>query len=146
MWRPAPVERVSVLEAGGVKLYHFTTEQLWRRIRRQGLTLGVVPVSRDRRGVSLLTGYQWLTENPEFSPDWATRNLIGYRRDDVRITVDIPGAASGRLRRWDDIAPRICGNMLAELNHGFAHDEWWLYEGKVHPAWFSGVAFRREAA
>lgn len=129
-----------------MRLYHFTTERLWRRVKRQGLTLGMVPIDRSRLGVRMLTGYQWLTENPDFAPDWATQNLIGYRRDDVRIAVEFPHEVLSRLHRWDDIGPRVCGNMLGELNDGFAHHEWWLFEGKVHPAWFVEVTKREAAA
>lgn len=122
-------------------LYHFTTASLWRQIRREGLTKGVVPVEFDGERAVIIRGYQWLTENPSFSPDWNTTTLISYRRDDVRIAIEIPEAVRQRLVKWDDVGHRMT-RMLEDLNDGRAHHEWWLFHGKVHPGWFRDITWR----
>ena len=107
------------------RLYHFTAPEAMRRIRREGLTAGLVVVPPPfappsyRLGdylpplpgqpPSAFAAYaytgQWLTDDPDWRQAWATRDAIDADRTAWRVTVAVPADAE-RLTSWYGFATR----------------------------------------
>lgn len=102
-------------------LYHFTSGDRVKAIKRDGLTLGMVilpppyapapyrlgdalPRRPDQppgtQAFAAFTG-QWLTDDPDFRQAWATRALIPDDRTAWRVRVRVPREVK-LLVRWSD--------------------------------------------
>ncbi len=132
-------------------MYHFTSHEFYPRIEREGLSKGGVPTALvpDGQGgtkVRMMKGVQWLTIDPEFDTQtWATLStgIVGsmIRKNDWRITIDIPNLALFRLYTWQEFAARhrlpyadACNNhpMLGKRQTQF----WRVYGGHIPTGWF----------
>src|SRR5262245_22770331 len=154
-------------------LYHFTSPDRVGRIERGGLTerLGIVPppwaplTSRPGDPVPPLPGQppgtaavaaypgQWLTDDPDFRQEWATRSTIPHDRTAWRVRVEVPPRGTELLVAWPDFVGRkrldqrwplwladFEGRTLPE-GEGGAYggrpdpSRWWVYLGLVPPQW-----------
>lgn len=85
--------------------------------------------------------YRWITKNGAFNQSWDTGNLIKYRRDDVRITLDVDG---GKIIPW----VKYCAGYenhpwIRALNHhSFDYQNWYLHEGDILIEQFKEIIFR----
>jgi hypothetical protein len=117
-------------------LYHFTARRFVSGIRKDGLTRGMVPVSLSPPRV--VSGYQWLTSNPDFAQEWAEgTGRLPYRRDEVRIAVDVPAVEQYRLTGrlgWTLLTP-----LAADLCACGDPDHWYVFRGDVPPSWLRDI-------
>lgn len=126
-----------------IKLYHFTSGQHMALIHLSGITKGVIPWSMDGEGkVGMVAGWQWLTQNPDWQQDWARRTPLSkltFRRDEWRITVEIPEAQVRRLISWREM-DRTRRPQSADYINAFKDAPLWhLFKGEIPPAWFAAV-------
>lgn len=70
-----------------MRLYHFTNRMFLFGIMKEVIRLGMIPVSMKPEFV---TGYQWLTVNPDFQQSWNGRVLVKYDRAEIRLTIEVP--------------------------------------------------------
>lgn len=124
-----------------MKLYHFAAAHMLDGIRAEGLTRGCIPrFGADGKPVALCMGWQWLTDNPAWEQSWNTREYVPYSRTACRLEVCIPKTARQRLKRWLDVCAEF-GPWTADiLNVGYTPEEWFVFHGRIPPAWFRGVA------
>lgn len=132
-----------------MRLYHFTANRFLPAIRAEGLTRGFLPLSITPPRVR--PGYPWLTTNPDWGQEWAEgTGVLPYRRNEVRLSIDIPEA-----RRRDVIHWLIEGPMLSpayqDLSAFGDPQNWRLWHGVIPPEWIAAVEFnpayvRRESA
>ena len=118
-----------------LRLYHFTRPQSIASIRKKGLNMGDVPVTKS----AIPTGEDfnnavWLTEQgtPEPQAGWIGQT----NKAEMRLTVDIE-ASDMDLWRWRDLAYhlRVESGWYQTLNQsggGFA-DKWFVYCNKPIP-------------
>lgn len=129
-----------------IKLFHFTSGQHLPLIHVQGITKGVIPWSQNEAGeageVGMVGGWQWLTQNPDWQQDWARptpASSLTFRRDEWRITVEIPEAQARRLVSWREM-DRTRRPQSAEFINAFKDAPLWhLYKGPIPPDWFAAV-------
>lgn len=132
---------------GGVenrmKLFHFTAERFANRIRRDGITIGVIS-QFDEHGqfTGIVKGWRWLTDDPDFShQSWNERITIPYDRCAVRFTVDIPDSSKHRIHSALEVLTDVYPNSRFLLNWPFSRS-WWLYKGRIFPAWLTECVLR----
>ena len=123
-----------------MRLYHFTAAHLLPAVRKEGLTLGSIPVFKDERPVNLIPGFQWLTTNPSFEQEWQSGGRLPYRRNAYRITVKIPRAHDGSLVPWLAMCPHIPGGDI--LNALGDPENWMIFGGRIPPGWFREIVGR----
>jgi hypothetical protein len=115
-----------------MRLYHFTSLELSRRIDKEGLIIGGVyiparPIDR------VYPGFIWLTDDPIFkAQNWATNHtgLVGNRTE-VRYTVEVTDAIP-----WNEAAQKIFNlsrTFLLQYNlmGGSDGTHWYLYKGGI---------------
>jgi hypothetical protein len=116
-------------------LYHFVAIHLLEAVKREGLTLGVLPL-RDGKRVFIAKNCQWLTRNPDFGAQhWATfRRTLPYDRTAYRINVVIPKAHRIYLKPW----PELC---LPDnyLNETLGWQDWYVFVGRIPAGWFREI-------
>lgn len=126
-----------------MKLYHFTSPLHIEDVRREGITLGAVPMFDGN--LRLVPGHQWLTVDPRFDQQhWATRNVVKYDRAAHRITVKIPRSAGGLLTPWAIFAEFLVKHgaerqFIQELNSVGGSEHWYIYSGGIRPGWLREV-------
>ena len=123
-----------------MKLYHFAAAHMLNGIQAEGLTRGSIPrFDAHGKPVVLCLGWQWLTDNPAWEQSWNTRTFVPYSRTAYRIEVRVPKSAHTRLKRWLDICGGF-GPWTADiLNNGYTPEEWFVFCGRIPPAWFRRV-------
>lgn len=115
-----------------MRLYHFTSRELSRRIDKEGLTSGGVylparPIDR------IYSGFIWLTDDPRFeAQNWASNHtgMVGDRTQ-IRYTIEIDDAVP-----WNEAAKKIFNlprTFLLQYNlmGGSDGTHWYLYKGKI---------------
>ena len=123
-----------------MRLYHFTAAHLLKRIKKEGLTMGAIPLSLNP--VRIKSGYRWLTTNREFEQSWNTMTMLKYDRAAYRITIDIP-EDDRRLMKWTLAGPVIAPEVYDTLSRYGDPDAWYLYEGNIPTRWFGEIVRRR---
>ena len=124
-----------------MKLYHFTARHLLEGCKAKGLILGCVPWIGASGKLELINGYQWLTTNPEYQQEWCNPEFsnLEYRRNAVRITVEIPLCFAKRVKQWLAFCK---GNTLAKDLNAFGDPQnWRLFKGAVSASWFTAIDF-----
>lgn len=125
-----------------MKLYHFCTKESLESIKKEGLTLGVIPVIKGDQ-VNVSQGFQWLTSNPSFVQEWDQGNLP-YKRTDCRITVKIP-KTNESLIKWTDLCNAGLLKETAAILNSFGDPEnWYVYKGRIKPNYFREVLCKKE--
>jgi hypothetical protein len=122
-------------------LYHFTPQHTLQGIMRTGLRLGVMPWNLTNGKVGFQPGWQWLTRNHEFGQEWCARMnaKLPFRRDDFRITINVPKIAEGRVISWREIA-RVHSPASVEYIASFPeHPDWYVFRGPIPQPWFLAV-------
>lgn len=123
-----------------VILYHFVPAHLLEIIKREGLTLGVLPVKEGKKWSDsgkeyLLKNVQWLTKNPDFSAQfWAVKVIFNYDRTAYRITISIPKSHRSKLLRWS-----IVSTPDNYLNRCPGWQDWYIFKGRIPPGWFRKI-------
>lgn len=125
-----------------MKLYHFTAEHLWERIKTEGLTKGGVVQSLFPPKIKM--GYRWLTKNPEFQQSWNAQFMVKYDRAAVRITIEIPGGVCNpRLICWEHYGRELTlPETYAGLNRYGDPQNWYVFKGNIPTVWFTEVTKR----
>ncbi len=121
-----------------MKLFHFTSSQHAEGCRREGLTKGAIPMMVEGK-YGLSHGWQWLTSNPDFKQEWANPDFstLPYDRTGVRFTIVIPKTARSNLYRWLDVSK---SPLIDPAMNAFGDPEnWWVFKGRVKPAWIRKV-------
>lgn len=120
-------------------------------IRIMGLTRGMIPVLKAGRNgdrkedFSVLPGYQHLTANKSFAQSWEEHSHLPYRRNAVRLTVKIPKAHRTNLFYWLRFCEAVNLNSARVLNSYGDPENWFVYRGRIPPAWFRAIDFQPEA-
>jgi len=126
-----------------MKLYHFCSRHHIEQIKKQGLTLGRIPIPDIT--LQQVNGFvkpcQWLTENPDFIQSWEQYSSLPYRRNDYRITIKIPKGHRDKLHRWEGICESTARLKRAAmiLNMFGDPENWWCYMARVKPNWFREI-------
>ena len=126
-------------------LYHFCAAHLLADIKREGLTLGKLPLiergpERHIDYTRYVEGYQWLTAEPDpKKQSWATQIHIRYSRTAYRLTVKIP---LNRLRKLHK-AVNFVRHLKAEQRHIVENwagsEDWYMYRGTVPSQWITKI-------
>ncbi len=123
-----------------MKLYHFAAAHMLDGIRAEGLTRGCIPrFGSEGKSVAMRLGWQWLTTNPAWEQSWNTCVMVPYSRTAYRIEVCIPKSARARLNRWLGICDEYGPWTVDILNVGYTPEEWFVFDGRIPPAWFRSV-------
>lgn len=116
-----------------LELYHFTSPVHLPGILKEGITKGVIPLS----GLpfpKFLTGYQWLTTNPNFKQSWNEGSTLPYDRNAYRLTIKIPNFHILKIKRWTQVCHKL--TPLADDLNGFGDPEnWRVFKGVVRLQW-----------
>jgi hypothetical protein len=122
-------------------LYHFTARALLPKIRREGLTKGMIPWGETRDGrVICKTGFQWLTRTQQWSDQtWALRGSMPISKNSIRITVLVPKEWEGKVAAWTAIIRRYNPPFAEEMNQGMDYRNWVLFSGRIPPRWFLAI-------
>ena len=122
-------------------LYHFTSEQLIGKVRRQGLTRGMIPWDIDPQTLEVRTqsGYQWLTCEKSYEQPWALLGNLPHARNRYRITIVIQGTAQQRLAPWTEICKRFSPESAEDLNRCPGWADWFVFKGRIPPQWFLSI-------
>lgn len=122
-----------------MKLYHFTAAHLIDRIKKDGLTLGCIPLSIDPPNIS--KGYQWLTANKLFDQEWCKYSTLPYNRNDYRITIKIPKSHRDKLIPWIPLWEELKKHVLLikHLNDFGDPENWYVFNGNIPTEWFRQI-------
>lgn len=122
-----------------MRLYHFTAERFVESILRDGLTRGAVLVRWSHPIIEMAKGYQWLTVCGEWrSQTWCEgTGTLPYRRDEVRMTVDVPDGDPNVLR-WIEVGSKLSREWRTLNSYGDPWN-WRLYRGDVPASWIKSV-------
>ena len=101
-----------------MKLYHFCTKESLESIKKEGLTLGVIPVKVGSE-MKEARGFQWLTKNPDIS------------QGECRITIKIP-KTSKDIISWDELRKLLNGASID-------NPDWYVYNGRIKPNYFREI-------
>lgn len=130
-------------EWGDMKLYHFTAKHLWRKIKKQGLTLGAIPISLYPPEIK--PGYIWLTSSDNWDqPSLQGTGALRYGRTEVRIEVEIPEEVKHRLYKFID-HPELTP-LFDVLTSKGDPENWYVLQGIVPTGWFRKVSYDRNQA
>lgn len=122
-----------------MRLYHFTAARFVPSIRRDGITRGFVLVSYEP--LALLDDYRWLTVNGLWSQEWAEgTGRLPYRRDEVRITVNVPASHENRVHDWT-VVGKLISLEWQMLNMFGDPENWRLYRGDIPKSWLSTIEY-----
>lgn len=121
-----------------MQLYHFTALHLLPNILNQGITLGMVPVNYKPQ---FITGYQWLTVNPDFQQSWNGQINVKYDRAAVRLTIEIPSIWQNKVQNWLQVCRKL-SDVHDDLNCFGDPENWRLFKGVIRPAWIKSVVKR----
>lgn len=114
-------------------LFHFCPAHMAPSILTHGLTRGFVLLSDNP--IQMNPDYRWLTTNPEWAQEWAEgTGRLPYKRNEVRLTVEIPDMHTNRILRWTVSGPLItpCYAVLSSFGDP---DNWRLFRGDILPQW-----------
>lgn len=127
-------------------LYHFCAERFLKSIRKNGIRFGKIPYGipydETRMKVKFLTGYQWLTSNPEFNQSWNENSSLSYDRTEYRITVNLPNEVRHCLLKWTEFGKD--NPLYNDLSLYGDSENWYLFKGVVIPYWFSKIESKRQ--
>jgi hypothetical protein len=130
-----------------MKLYHFTAAHLIDRIKKEGITLGGIPLSLPPHP-RVEWGYQWLTSNPDFKQAWCDPEYktLPYNRNDYRITVSIPKTSHDTLIRWIPLWERLQKYIpiIKHLNDYGDPENWYVFYGRIPMGWFREITINPE--
>lgn len=122
-------------------LYHFTAKRFLESIKRQGLTRGMM--LKSIQPLQFLPNKQWLTTKKEFDQGWSIgTGRLSYKRNEVRLTVEIPIDAQGNLKPWTQmrfLVPLVANDL--EDSDLADPENWWIYQGKIKPKWITEIKF-----
>lgn len=119
-------------------LYHFCPVHMVESIRKNGLTLGKVPVMGDGH-YSFIDNCQWLTNDKDpKKQSWATSQLIPYSRTAYRLTIEIPASRRKRLVRAIDFVKVLPEDAREVVTAWPGHEHWYIFRGRIPPAWIVG--------
>lgn len=121
------------------KLYHFCAKRMLFNIKKEGLTLGAIPVLKDGK-FAVMNGWQWLTSNEDFDQSWNKHSTLPYKRNDYRIEINIPKDHHKNLIYWLDASkmPELKESAAILNSHGDPKN-WWIFKGRIKPGWFKEV-------
>ena len=131
-------------------LYHYTGLDHLEGIRRDGLTLGMLPLWA-AGGWQIRRGYQWLTDDPNWKQGWATDQIGACGdRTSVRVAVEVPESERRNLFRWNTFALAVLGldrHALDSFNAAGGSDgqSWWVYRGPIPVDWLREWESKPEA-
>jgi hypothetical protein len=126
-------------------LYHFTTKKLYRGIKSQGLMLGRIPTGIVGGKIIFLEQYQWLTANPDFNQEWCKYGTLPYKRNEVRLTIEIPESMRENLYNWMDVCKvEVSPKFEEALNLYGDPENWRVYKGCISPYWIKEVVKNNE--
>lgn len=121
-------------------LYHYTANLLRPKICAKGLTKGVLPWSmHDGKPAGLVGGWQWLTQNPDYNQAWAQPmpfSNLPFRRDEWRITIDIPAEQIEHLIHWPKMRDKYHPASEVFIDSFKDSQIWYLFGGVIRPSWF----------
>lgn len=121
-----------------MKLYHFCAKHLFERIKKEGLTLGCIPII-EGDNYKIARGFQWLTSNPSFEQEWEKYSTLPYRRNYYRITIKIP-KKDKNLLKWIELSKTKALQETAETLNAYGDPEnWYVYKGAIKPNYFRKV-------
>ena len=113
-------------------LYHFTAKHLARKIKKEGLTLGGLPLSLNPPRIEW--GWIWLTSKSGFDQECLEgTGRLPYKRNEVRITVKFPDLALGCLYKFDE--HKNLTPLYEDMTMFGDPENWWLYKGKIPKGW-----------
>ena len=121
-----------------MKLYHFTSTHHVDKCLQEGIKLGSIPVVEDN-SFKLISGYQWLTSNPDFKQEWANTeySTLPYDRTAHRLTIIIPKTDRKNLYKWQDVCETF--NIDEYMNAYGDPENWYVFEGRIKPSWIRSV-------
>lgn len=118
-------------------VYHFCCKRDAKRIMKEGITLGHIPIWDDKNQRFVLrAGFQWLTTDSD--PDaqsWDTHYLLRYSRTEVRIKIDIPDAWLDHLldmHEMQQLIPQINPKLYEDW---YGNENWRVYRGSIPKKW-----------
>lgn len=122
-------------------LYHFTPAHTLQGIMNKGLRLGVVPWNQVNGKIGFQRGFQWLTTNHEFGQEWCVKMdaRLPFRRDEFRITINVPKLAEKGLVSWRQLANSNNPQSREYIESFPEHRDWWLFRGPIPQPWFLAV-------
>lgn len=134
-----------------MKLYHYTARHHYEGgdahagpgILHRGLLPNIHPY------IDLRGGMVWLTDSEEWQQSWSTGSVPGVDcdRTEVRVEVVIPKADRFRLKPWREVRWRvITDGMRRDLEEYGDPDRWFVYVGRIPPAWIRGIESRDKVA
>lgn len=122
-----------------MKLFHFTAKRFLDSILKQGITRGCMVKSMNPP--SFIMNKQWLTKNDSFDQGWAIgTGRLPYKRNEVRLTVDIPDDKIENLKPWTQmrfLVPLVANDLEAS-DLADPHN-WYIYQGEIKPNWIVDV-------
>lgn len=120
-------------------LYHFCPAHLLEGIKREGITLGKLPVILES-GTLLYDGCQWLTEEPDpAKQSWATSHAIGYSRTACRISIWIPKRHLRHLWKATDLVPILPERSRPFITDWTGSEAWYAFLGKIPAKWIQKI-------
>lgn len=121
-----------------MKLYHFTSPLHVDGCKKEGVYKGVIPLYQNGN-LGVLSGWQWLTANPDFNQGWANTefSILPYDRTAFRIEIVIPKTARKRLYKWLDICSRF--PIDQHLNTYGDPKNWYVFDGRIKPGWIRQI-------
>ncbi len=132
-------------------LYHFTSYHLVEKIRREGLTRGMIPWAINPKNGRVVRhhGYQWLTSNAAFDDQtWCLLGNSPIARNGYRVTVAIPNHEQRKVVAWPEFARRMHPECEDDFNSISGSGDWKLFVGVIPTTWFlevkrnAGLPFR----
>lgn len=122
-------------------LYHFCPEHARAGIAAKGLRLGVIPWNMNGGKIGFQPGWQWLTANSEFGQEWCLTmdQRLPFRRDEIRLTINVPRLYEQRLITWRELAARCLPDSAEYIASFPEHKDWWLFRGPIPQAWLLAV-------
>lgn len=122
--------------------YHFTSPAHLKLVLEKGLTRGAIPWRmRPDRKVGMRRGFQWLTVDPDWEQDWCREadNKLPYRKNEHRITVNIPRIKEDHVLDWLKFCAHEHPPSEDFLNSFKGHRHWRLFYGAIPPNWFLAI-------
>ncbi len=121
-----------------MKLYHFCPAHILPGIKKEGITLGNIPLIKDNK-VRLIPDSQWLTKNDSFDQEWEKYSTLPYRRNAYRITLKIP-KTDIKLIPWLFICRHKIFKETGEALNEFGDPEnWYIHKGRIRPGLFRKI-------
>lgn len=116
-------------------LYHFTCSHQIEGVKKDGLTLGKIPLSQ----IHFKEHYQWLTSNPDWKQSWCENQiLLKCDRTEWRLIIEIPDSHKINLLVWIIAGPMLTPVFSILSMFGDPHN-WYLYDGDIPKNWFKKI-------